>query len=89
MTWNQRLAHGAVANVRAFAERLQDDAVELLRLTVKLSTAHPRAWSEEDRFAATRVAEAMMNIEAGARKARLELERAVKLKPGRCAKMNE
>ena len=73
--------------LRAYAERLQDDAVDLWRLVLQLPTTHPRTWSEEDRFAATRVAEALLRIEAGAYKARRELGRAVRRKPGRCAKM--
>lgn len=84
MTWNQRLAHGAVANVRAFAERLQDDAVGLLMLTLKLSTAHPRTWSVDDRARVAEVAEMLLRIEDGANKARYALERPAKRRSGSC-----
>ena len=72
---------------RSFALALQDQAVDLFRLFLRLPTSDPRAWTEDDRFLAARVAEALVNIEAGARKARLELERLARRKPGRCARL--
>lgn len=70
--------------IRPFAEHLQNDAVDLWRLVLRLPAMDPAAWTEDERAAAARVAEALLNIEAGARKARLELEEAVKKRPGRC-----
>ena len=76
-------------DVRSWAESLQDDAVELLRLAVQLSPVHPRTWTDAERFQAARVAESLLGIEAGAHKARVALEAAARRKPGPCMDLLE
>lgn len=72
-----------ISSVRSFAESLQDDAVDLFRMVLRLPALDPRAWTEEERSRAAEVAELLLRIEDGANRARHELERPAKRRSGR------